>query len=304
MKKLLYIFIPFLILAVPTAEAQILKKLKQAAERGVTDALEKKTEEEVNKLVQRQIEKQISNWGGNESSPINMDMESIFTGIGEPVDIEDSYEFSGYMTMEIVSTDSKGKTEDPVTMKTLITDQEYTAMEISDPDSKEGLMTVVFDFKNSASVLFMENDGEKSSFAYKFDLNEITYSDTLQQVEDLEDYDVSFEKTGNTKTILGYTCDEYIVKSEDGEGQYWITQEPIEGLRSLWSIDSPMIKNATKEKYSKRLANLPYGDFMEMTFTEQGGDTVKMNVIEIEKNSPKSLTSAEYPNLMESMQQD
>ena len=42
MKKLLYIFIPFLILAVPTAEAQILKKLKQAAERGATNALEKK----------------------------------------------------------------------------------------------------------------------------------------------------------------------------------------------------------------------------------------------------------------------
>ncbi|MBY5949939.1 DUF4412 domain-containing protein [Algoriphagus marincola] len=299
-KKL--IFSLFLVVGLGfSTEAQILKKLKQAAERGATNALEKKTEEEINKLVQRQIEKQLSAWGSNESSPINMDMESIFAGIGEPVDIEDSYEFSGYMTMEIVSTDAKGKTEDPVTMKTLMTDQEYTAMEISDPEANEGLMTIVFDFKNSASVLFMDNEGQKSSFAYKFDMSKIADEDMDEQVED---YDVSFEKTGNTKTILGYTCDEYVVKSEDGEGHYWITQEPIEGVRSLWSMDSPLLKNATKEKYAKRFANLPYGDFMEMSFTETGGDTIDMTVIEIEKNSPKSLTTSEYPNVMESMGKD
>ncbi|MDE0561053.1 DUF4412 domain-containing protein [Algoriphagus sp. NF] len=301
MKKSLYIFVSFLLLSSYTSEAQILKKLKQAAERGATNALEKKTEEEINKLVQRQIEKQLSAWGSNESSPINMDMESIFAGIGEPVDIEDSYEFSGYMTMEIVSTDAKGKTEDPVTMKTLMTDQEYTAMEISDPEANEGLMTIVFDFKNSASVLFMDNEGQKSSFAYKFDMSKIADEEMEQQVED---EDVTFEKTGNTKTILGYTCDEYLVKSEDGEGHYWITQEPIEGVRSLWSMDSPLLKNATKEKYAKRFANLPYGDFMEMSFTETGGDTIDMTVIEIEKNSPKSLTTSEYPNVMESMGKD
>ncbi|WP_297334894.1 DUF4412 domain-containing protein [Algoriphagus sp.] len=300
MKRLLYIFLPILLLTSTTVEAQLIKKLKQAAQQGAENALAKKTEEEVNKLVQRQIEKQISTWGENESSPIAMDMEAIMAGMGEPVDTQESYDFTGYMTMEVISKNPKGKAEDPVQMKSLLTPNEYIGMEISDPKSNEAVSTLVFDTKNKASIIFMDNEGSKNSFAYKMDAESLVDQEVDNQIEE---QDVTFEKTGNTKTILGYICDEYYVKSEDGEGNYWITQEPIEGLTAFWGMNSPMMKNATKEKYAKRFSNLPTGDFMAMTFTDVDGSTVEMNVIEIEMNSPKTLTMAEYPNVMEGMEE-
>ncbi|SDD49411.1 protein of unknown function [Algoriphagus faecimaris] len=301
MKKLLFIFLPILLLASTTVEAQLIKKLKQAAERGAQNALEKKTEEEVNKLVQRQIEKQLSALGSSESSPLNMDMESIMAGMGEPVDTEEAYDFTGFMTMEIISKNAKGKAEDPVQMKSLLTPNEYIGMEITDPKSKEAVSTIIFDTKNKASIVFMDSEGTKNSFAYKMDPETIVDQEVDNQIDE---QDITFEKTGNTKTILGYTCDEYHVKSEDGEGNYWITQEPIEGLTAFWGMNSPMMKKATKEKYAKRFSHLPSGDFMAMTFTDVDGSTVEMNVIEIDMNSPKSLTMAEYPNIMQGMGED
>ncbi|MFC3414391.1 DUF4412 domain-containing protein [Algoriphagus hitonicola] len=298
MKRLLYIFLPILLLTSTTVEAQLIKKIKQAAQQGAENALAKKTEEEVNKLVQRQIEKQLSTLGGSESSPLDMDMESIMSKWGEPVDTEEAYDFTGFMTMEVTAKNQNGKAEDPVTMKSLLTPNEYIGMEVSDPKTKEGASTIVFDLKNSASIIFMESDGTKNSLAYKIDGENMVSEEVENQ---MEDEDVTFEKTGNTKSILGYECDEFYVKSEDGEGYYWITQEPIENLKSFWGMDSPMLKNSTKQKYAKRFANLPAGDFMAMTFTDVDGSSVEMTVIEIELNSPKSLTMAEYPNVMESM---
>ena len=66
-------------------------------------------------------------------------------------------------------------------------------------------------------------------------------------------------------------------------------------------MGSPLLKNSTKEKYAKRFANLPGGNFMAMTFTDTDGSSVEMSVIEIELDSPKSLTMSEYPNVMEGM---
>lgn len=283
------------------AEAQFIKKIQKAAERGAQKAIEKKAEEEMEKMIQKQLEKQLEGVFSNdsESNPVSLDMESILAGIGEDVPVADEYHFLGFMVLQLEATEKNGKKDDPVLIKSLIgAESSFTGMEINDPKNPDVTTTMIMDTEHEASVMFMDNKGEKSSFAYKLNMDGIDAMVEENFEESLAEDDITLEKTGNTKSILGYECEEFHVKNEDGEGYYWVTTEPIDGVNSFWSMNSPFVKDKAQQRYREHFKNLPQGNFMEMTYTSTDGSVVDMKVIEIEPNSPKTYTSSEYPNLM------
>lgn len=288
------------------AEAQFIKKIQKAAEKGAERAISKRVEREAEKMVQKQLEKQLGGIYGTDEdgNPVNVDMESILGGLGEEVPIADQYDFLGFMILQLDATEKNGKKDDPVFIKSLMgSSTDYTGMEIKDPKNPEVISTMVFDTPNEATILFMDNDGEKSSFAYKLDLDGMEDMTEAEMEKNINEKDVTLEKTGNTKDILGYACEEYHVKSEDGEGYYWVTEEPIDGVSSFWGANSPFMKKGAQEKYKNHFREFPNGNFMEMTFTSTDGSKVDMKVIEIEPNSPISYQSSEYPNVMDAMKQ-
>lgn len=289
----------FFCLFTTTTQAQFLKKIQKAASRGMEQAIEDKVEEEANKYVQRQLEKQLAGLfpEEGESTPVTLDMNKILSGFGEDVNTEEAYVFKGSSKIEIQSTDKNGKAEDPLFLKSFMTEGEnYTAMELENPDEKDGVIVMIFDMDNQASILLMDNDGQKSSFAYKLDLMSVTADE--QEAMEMENNEFSMEKTGNTKDILGYACEEYAVKSKDGEGTYWVTQEPIEGYASFWGKNSPFVTTKTQQAYSEHFANLPEGNFMEMNFNSTDGTNTMMKVLEINLSDEHTFTMSEYPNLM------
>ena len=298
--KTLLFFVLFGISTV--SEAQFIKKLKKAASQGMENAIEQKVEEEAQKMMARQLEKQLAGLYGEDAqgAPVNFDMDKILAGIGEEVPTADSYEFTGFVTMELQTKDEKGKSMDPMTMKSYLgQNSEYTGMEISDPKNPSTITTMIFDMENKASILLMDNEETKNSFAYKLDFDDVL-DDTAVSVEESN---FKIEKTGNTKDILGYTCDEYFVKSEDGQGTYWITEELINGSNSFWSSNSPFASSKMQEKYADHFANMPKGNFMEMDFTSTDGSEVMMKVIDIQVSQPKTFKMSDYPNMMQSMKQ-
>ncbi|SFU13601.1 hypothetical protein SAMN04489724_4249 [Algoriphagus locisalis] len=308
MKSLVKYFVVLLIFPFSsiTVEAQFIKKIQNAANRGVERAIEKKVEEEATKMTQRQLEKLFSDmYGDSEGNAAgNIDMSQIMKGLGEPVDTEDEYDFFGYLTLEMVSTNANGKAEDPFQLKSYLAEStDYTGMELIDPKNPKATTAMVFDVKNQASIVFLDNKGEKSSFAYKLDMDAMDEMVDENIESTSEDYEVSIEKTGNTKDILGYPCEEYHVVSEDGEGYYWITDKPIGGYASFWGSNSPMMTSKAQERYAQHFNNMPDGNFMELTFTSTDSEKIDMKVIEINESAPKSLTMAEYPNLMNSMKE-
>lgn len=287
-----------------SVKAQFINKIKNAASRGVEKAVEKKVEEEANKMVQRQLEKQFRSIFGEDgegtSSPVTIDMSKIMTSMGQDVETADQYDFFGYLVMEMKSTDDKGKEQDPVNLKSYLSKStEYTGMEMSDPKNPESTMTMIFDITHNASVLLMENDGSKNSFAYNLDINELSES-ALEDMEDpMEDPELEIKKTGNTKDILGYPCDEYYVKSKDGEGTYWVTEEPIGGYTAFWSANSPFVSEKNQSQYAEYFKDFPQGNFMEMSFVSNDDNTkVEINVTEINDSESKSFSMSEYPNVM------
>ncbi|WPR76819.1 DUF4412 domain-containing protein [Algoriphagus sp. NG3] len=289
-----------------SSEAQFIKKIQNAANRGIENAIERKVEDEASKMTQRQLEKIFSNMYGDDSlNARGIDMESIMKGLGEPVDTESAYVFFGHLVLEMASTDEKGKAQEPVMIKSYLTKTtDYTGMELMDPKNPKSSTAMIFDVKNQASVLFLDNKGEKSSFAYKLNLDDL--DDMVDAHLDTMDVntDVILEKTGKSKDILGYSCEEYHVKTEDGEGYYWVTKDPIGGYTSFWGANSPMMTAKAQERYSKHFKDLPKGNFMEMTFTSTESGKTDMKVIEIDEAAGKTFTMQEYPNLMNSMQQN
>ncbi|MEB2785939.1 DUF4412 domain-containing protein [Algoriphagus persicinus] len=306
MKNLLRSFIILLFLTSLSfsTQAQFIKKIQKAANRGVERAIQQKVEREATKMTEKQLEKLFSDMYGDSEDSTSLggiDMSKVLAGMGEPVDTEEEYDFLGYIVLEMTSTNEKGKTAEPVLFKSFLTEStNYAGMELIDPKNPTALTTMVFDGKNQASILFLENKGQKSSLAYKLDMDEMM-EDQVEANTDTNE--VTLEKTGKTKDILGYPCEEYHVKSEDGEGYYWITDEPIGGYASLWSSQSPMMTSKTQERYAQYFKNMPQGNFMELNYTSKDSGTVEMRVTEIAESAPKSLSMAEYPGIMNSMGQ-
>ena len=262
------------------AEAQLLKKIQNAAQNAAQSAAQKSASEKA------------------ENASSNA-MEGLLGGMMQPAPTESEYNFSGYMIMEITSTDKKGKTDEPMHMNYLLSkDTQFMGMAFTDPKNPSTHTATVIDQKNEAMVLFLEDGGKKSSMAMKMDLNKIQNMVDEEAEETIEKPDYEITKTGNTKQILGYTCEEYLVKSEDGEGHYWVSEKPIEGFSMFSPQSNPMVSNKTVEKYYSHFSNAPKGTFLEMLFKSTDGSVTDMKVIELELNSPTSFAIADYPNMM------
>ncbi|OOG77051.1 DUF4412 domain-containing protein [Algoriphagus sp. A40] len=262
------------------AQAQLLKKIQNAAAQGAENAATKKTRESSEKAT-------------------NDAIDGMFGGLMEQAPTETDYSFTGYMVMEVTSTDKKGKAEDPVKIQYLLSSNtEFMGMAFADPKQSETTTTTIMDTKNQAMVILLEDKGEKSSMAMKLDYDKMQGMVDEEAEKQLEQPDYKITKTGNSKTILGYSCEEYLVTTEDGEGRYWVTEEPIAGVSMFSPQSNPMVSSKTIERYSSMFSNAPKGTFMEMIFTDKEGAVTDMKVIELETDSPKKFQMSDYPNMM------
>jgi len=119
----------------------------------------------------------------------------------------------------------------------------YLQMEISDPGSntiaydlystkdgssfavliknKESRSVILFDTKNSALLMLVDAEGEKTGVAMGVDPE--TLAEMTTHVESTNK-DYSEFKTGKTKAILDYTCDEYLIQENGTEISMWASE--------------------------------------------------------------------------------
>jgi hypothetical protein len=268
-----------ILLTIP-AQSQILKKIQNAAAQGVENAATKRTMEASERKTNEAI-------------------DGMFGGMMKPAPTEAEYAFTGYMDMEITSTDKKGKSEDPIRIQYLLTDKpEFMGIAMNNPNTPDLSTVSIMDTKNMAMIMLMDKKGEKSSFAIQLDYDKMKGVIDEEVEGQAENPDYKITKTGNKKTILGYECEEYLITTEDGEGQYWVTEKPIDGLYMFSPQSNPMVSNKSMDRYSSMFSNAPKGSFMEMIFTATDGSITDMKVIEMETKSPRKYTMAEFPNMM------
>lgn len=305
----LYLIGLFLILPTVT-EAQLLNRIRQAAEQGVSNAVTRTVEREVEKATQRQLEKAFEDlYGPAADNPSgSYDFSKIMKGINMNVPTEDAYAFTGLAEMVITGTDEKGKAIDPIKMKTFLNEEsQYSAMEFSaaDQKQKEGVekTVMIFDMKNNASIILLENEGEKSRMAFGLDWQAISDQVAEQDSLQLDAQDIQFTKTGKTKTIAGHLCEEYTGETEEYRGSYWVSKEQIPGMGSFWGKNSPFVSKKMKNKNPDYFNHLPEGNILEFTHQSKSDkSTGQMTMVDIDPSNASTFVMAEYPSMYEGAQ--
>jgi len=299
----------FFSLAGSQVDAQIMRRLRDAAERGVSRAVEKRVESEMEKVAQRQLEKVFGEIYGPEGMP-GVNWEKILSGITADVPVADAYHFTGYSVMEITGKDEKGKDLEPTQIKSLLSDNQMIIgmeIELKDNKKKEGSSILIYDLERNASIILFENEGEKARIAYGLDFEKIAEGIEIEEMdmEDSPDFDFTWKKTGRTKTIIGYTCEEFVSEDEEGKASYWITEKPIKGASSFWGEGNPFLTAKMKQENMDYFKNMPQGNLLEMIFeSKKDKNVVQMTVIEINDSAQQTFVMADYPSAFASMQEN
>lgn len=133
---------------------------------------------------------------------------------------ENSYTLHQEFKIEIKTQEKKKKDKvETVNMNMFYGEDCYMAI-VVDPDQKTPPKNLM-DLKNNTSVML--NDADMSGMAISMDFVTNKINDAV--VSDTADSEYTFTKTGNTKTIAGYLCEEYLIESDESRMNVWYTDE-------------------------------------------------------------------------------
>lgn len=280
------------------AEAQIMNRLKDRAKKAAADKAEEKVAEQVEKAAQRAVERSWNAIFGEMITDSTSSARMPFT-ISSNVKTEDTYQFSTISTMEIRTVKKNGKEEPPVIMNMHFNeDDEYTGTKFESEEMKQedGDLFIIYDFKNAAMIMLMNNEDEKFSFAYDWQQNfEPAGADSLYgedvNWDDMDEWQ-DYKKIGS-KTIQGYECDGYRSENDNEIVEVWVTRNAEFGMNNLFKANA----NA-KQMKGKIPDEYPYGMIMEMNMEDlQSGEKTTMEVIDIAENADVHYTMSDYPTM-------
>lgn len=219
----------------------------------------------------------------------NTTMDRVYMdalGLSDNVDYETNYSFDAYIQMEITNYKKNGKLDNEMLYDSYIhkEDADY-AMEFSSDGDKS---TIIFDTKNSAMLILTESNGEKSGFATTIDPEAV--AEKVEAYADESDMEpMNMKKTGNTKNILGYSCDEYLVEDEDGEAHMWVSEKLGKEMRKEWMNNQQAFGAIFTQAYALNGMVLEY-DFLD----KDKGDKTVMQVTKIDLNYSHKVSTDGY----------
>lgn len=259
----------------PSINAQIFKKLGKklgkVVERTIEEKAEEKTERETSKAFDSTFNRPLDN--SKTSSPFNI--------MGKAETPAASYSF----THKYVMSFNDGKNTFNITYF-LTKNGNYMGSKYDTGAKNTEDMIIVIDASKSTLFTFMNMQGKNTVMSMGFDINDATEQAVTNQ-------NTSIKKTGRTKTILNYLCEEYKVKSEDSEGSIWITTEADV---TFLNLNQQMKGN---KKFNQKWLSLGDGLVMEMDMidtSKRKPKPIKMTCTALEKNS-FTIDTSQYGSL-------
>ncbi|MEQ3662979.1 MULTISPECIES: DUF4412 domain-containing protein [unclassified Olleya] len=262
-----------------SSNAQIWKKLAKKAEKAAEKTLEKKVEQKT----ERETEKAFDSTFNNSSDPktATSNNKSPFGTSTSAETPANTYTFSHKYVMQI--EDGKRTTN----LAYYLTNAgNYFGTSIPDKTGKNDVISVM-DIDKKSMYMFMDNKGDKTLMAMGLNFEDST-NDAINQSK------ISIIATGNTKTILGYTCEAFKVKGPDIEGTVWITQNAgISFVKSMYNLKS---KKGNNQSWMKMIDGLTLE--MDMVDTsKRKPKAIKMTCIALDKTTI-TIKSSDYKKLM------
>jgi hypothetical protein len=284
MKTKAIIFILAALFMVPIcAQAQLGSKLKKKIGETVSKVVQKEATTEEQDTTQVNTEGQEAE---QENTGRQMNLPKL--GMGRvTAKYEENYDFKGLIKMRNEMYE-KGKQEAVAeTDMWLDADNNNIGMETTSIATKDGSTmsnVTIMDMKNKAMMTFNVVDGGKSGMIMP--IPDSLQAEASEETVDLTD-NVKIRKTGNTRTILGYRCDEYEV-TEEGSNEtsnVWTTEDiDFKANKKLLGGQQGMPKGFGKGQLKGlTLASESY---------EKGQLTSKMDVTKIDMNETHSISTA------------
>jgi hypothetical protein len=218
-----------------------------------------------------------------------MDLSALMGGGEVTIPYQEEYDFNGRIHMEM-ETFEKGEREGLLDYIIYFSASDLnSAIEMKNPDIPEddAVMIMLFDFNNSAFLMITETEDGKAGLISRVTDDHLPDEDEIQEMEkDYESGMGKFEKTGRTKRIAGYNCDEYVAVDQEQEVEV-----------TMWITDDLKLK---VDKQGLATAGIPAwyaqgeyfgGSLMEMESREKGELTMRMITKEINENAGKKVST-------------
>lgn len=318
MKKyfLLITFLLGTLMTVPVEGQTFLEKMaKKAAEKAEKKAAEK-AEEKAEEKLDEQIDKGLN--AAEESMQDQNDQDvkkkgteadqqkklsDLMSKMGmssEPVDVEAAYTFQSSITMNVKNYEKDGELQSDGDIISFVTPGEETfayefvegEMHASNRDQKG---VFIMDFKNEATIILSDDKGKKTGIVYGMKGFKEQFQEDAMADEDWEGdttppdsplADPNVKKTGRTKSILGYKCEEYKYEDENDVTRFWVTKE------YKWDSKDFMSNVFKTSLYSR---GMPWGFLMESeSVDKENGERSLYTVKDIDKNANKTFILSHY----------
>ncbi len=293
-----------LLLIQPANGQRILKKLREKVEERVEKKVEEKAEEKVDEAIDKQLDKLEEELEKNaDSSETYTDeerrqrMQNIMKGFGmsgEPVPVANEYSFDHMVTMQTETFDKNGNKENEGEFITHLNPetQSMAYQVVSGDMSRPGQGMFIIDAENGATIILSNENDEKTGIVYGMAAFFQTMGETYEEEANLSETPESYlanpnvKKTGRTKKIAGYKCEEYKYTDENSESNIWITKDLKLNTRDFFS---------TLFKTSLYSHGIPWGYMMEVTTVDkETGEKSFMQVTDVNDNSNKTFSLADY----------
>jgi predicted transcriptional regulator len=225
----------------------------------------------------------------SESAAANAMLKSF--GIStEPVNVQENYAYSGNIKMAVQSWNDNGKSEGEVLYTTYMTsDNSGFAMEFL--DEKKGKSIMIFDLADEKMIILSDDGNEKAGMVtpyagLKDNINEALNEEDEAEFENFSAINPNLKRTGNSKMIAGFSCDEYTYEDDESNVNLWMTNKlPADLWANMFSANA--ISAASYGNYG--------GFVMEMDQRDKNSkDRVFMHVNEVNKNQNKNISTSGY----------
>jgi hypothetical protein len=299
-----------------SANAQVVDKFLDKRKDAAKGAVLNRTGKEADKGIRKGVNKGLDKIFGNEeadttslqssqsdsssepsassssrSSGSGPGMNAIMKGMGISTgvaNVKASYDFEGYIDMSV--TDYKNESVEESLIYTTYLDSETPDYALEYSDENGDFTLIIFDSENQLLLTLGNSDGEKTGFAINYALEQ---SDSIL-MEDMEEEDAyAAYKTGKTKKILGYKCEEYRIENEtdDGVVTMWVTEELNKEMKKAF------MQNSTYTGLFMYAYNTK-GVVMEYIIEDTSrNEKTEMTVTDIDLNKNNSISTKGY-NIM------
>jgi hypothetical protein len=249
------------------------------------EPVEVKSEE--NSATEMETDDPIESSGTNFTNKVMMNA----MGLSGNVEHETEYSFDAHIQMEISEYKKNGKLDKQMLYDSYVhkEDADY-AMEFSDDGSKS---IMIFDTKNSAMLILTNSDGEKTGFATTIDPETMAEeAEAYEEDSEVDSDPFNYKKTGKSKMILGYSCDEYLMEDEASEVRMWVSEKLGKEMRKEWLNNKQTFGAMFSSAYALNGMVMEY-DFLD----KEDGDKMVMQVTRIDLNHTHKVSTEGY-NIM------